>query len=81
MGRIAQRSEQGTHNALVLGSNPSTPIMDDTKLLSAMEYFLTRKKQIERYIEGEHKWYGDVDEYHIPTMNDSPKPWYMSEGC
>ena len=24
-GRIAQRLEQGTHNALVLGSNPSTP--------------------------------------------------------
>ena len=25
VGLIAQRSEQGTHNALVLGSNPSTP--------------------------------------------------------
>ena len=25
IGRIAQRSEQGTHNAFVLGSNPSTP--------------------------------------------------------
>lgn len=37
--------------------------MNDTevKTLSAMEYFLSRKKQIERYVEGEHKWYGDVD--------------------
>ena len=26
IGPIAQRSEQGTHNALVLGSNPSGPI-------------------------------------------------------
>jgi len=26
VGLIAQRSEQGTHNALVLGSNPSGPI-------------------------------------------------------
>ncbi len=25
IGRIAQRSEQGTHNALVQGSNPCTP--------------------------------------------------------
>ena len=25
VGLIAQRSEQGTHNALVLGSNPSGP--------------------------------------------------------
>lgn len=26
VGLIAQRSEQGTHNALVLGSNPSGPM-------------------------------------------------------
>ncbi len=26
VGPIAQRSEQGTHNALVLGSNPSGPM-------------------------------------------------------
>jgi len=26
IGPIAQRLEQGTHNALVLGSNPSRPI-------------------------------------------------------
>ena len=26
IGPIAQRSEQGTHNALVLGSNPSGPM-------------------------------------------------------
>ena len=27
IGRIAQRLEQSTHNALVLGSNPSAPII------------------------------------------------------
>ena len=33
VGPIAQRLEQGTHNALVLGSNPSTPkCIDDQSI-------------------------------------------------
>jgi hypothetical protein len=49
--------------------------MNDTevKTLSAMEYFLSRKKQIERYVEGEHKWYGDVDQ----SVVFNSRPWYL----
>ena len=51
--------------------------MNDTKVLSAMEYFLTRKKEIERYIEGEHKWYGDITTSKDITYVDEPRPWYL----
>ena len=40
-----------------------------------MEYFLTKKKDIERYIEGEHKWYGDVDQ----SVVFNPRPWYLED--
>ena len=43
------------------------------KTLTAMEYFLSRKKDIERYIEGEHKWYGDVDQEVVFNS----RPWYL----
>ena len=58
--------------------------MNDTevKTLSAMEYFLSRKKDIERYIEGEHKWYGDVSVGRDITYVDEPRPWYLeSDRC
>ena len=45
----------------------------DKVLLSAMEYFLSRKKEIERYVEGEHKWYGDVSS----TVEFNSRPWYL----
>jgi len=51
----------------------------DVKVLSAMEYFLTRKKTIERYIEGEHKWFGDVTSSKTITYVDEPRPWYLEE--
>lgn len=44
-----------------------------------MEYFLTRKKTIERYIEGEHKWFGDVTSSKTITYVDEPRPWYLEE--
>jgi len=50
----------------------------DKVLLSAMEYFLSRKKEIERYVEGEHKWFGGS------SSEDSfnSRPWYLDkEGC
>jgi hypothetical protein len=55
--------------------NDSTEVKNDTmvKTLSAMEYFLSRKKQIERYVEGEHKWYGDVDQ----SVVFNSRPWYL----
>jgi len=51
----------------------------ESRLLTASQYFLSRKKEIERYVEGEHKWYGDVSEVFTPTMNVSPRPWYLDK--
>lgn len=47
----------------------------DKVLLSAMEYFLSRKKEIERYVEGEHKWFGDVDQ----SVVFNSRPWYLED--
>ena len=49
--------------------------MNDTivKTLTAAEYFLSRKKDIERYVEGEHKWYGAVDQEVVFNS----RPWYL----
>jgi len=45
--------------------------------MNVSEYFLTRKKYIDRYVEGEHKWYGDVTEgVNISYVNE-PRPWYL----
>lgn len=52
--------------------------LQEMKVLSAKEYFLIKKKTIDRYVEGEHKWYGNVDELYVPCMNDSPSPWYLN---
>ena len=51
----------------------------ETKVLSAMEYFLSRKKTIERYVEGEHKWFGDVSVGRDVTYVDDPVPWYLKD--
>jgi hypothetical protein len=48
----------------------------DKVLLSAMEYFLSRKKYIDRYVEGEHKWFGDCNEEYTPFNN---RPWYLED--
>lgn len=52
----------------------------DVRVLSAMEYFLSRKKTMERYIEGEHKWYGDVHSSTEFTYMNDPRPWYLDNG-
>jgi len=51
--------------------------MNDTivKTLTAAEYFLSRKKDIERYVEGEHAWYGAVDQEVVFNS----RPWYLEE--
>ena len=56
--------------------------MNDTivKTLTAAEYFMSRKKTMERYIEGEHKWYGDVDSSRAFTYANDPRPWYLDAG-
>jgi len=45
----------------------------EVKTLTAAEYLLSRKKHIERYVEGEHKWYGDVDQEVVFNS----RPWYL----
>ena len=42
-------------------------------LMNVAEYFLSRKKYMEQYIEGEHKWYGDVDQEVVFNS----RPWYL----
>ena len=48
----------------------------EVKTLSAMEYFLSRKKTIERYVEGEHKWLGATDSEVVFNA----RPWYLDSG-
>ena len=47
--------------------------------LSAEQYFETRRKEIDAYVEGEHKWFGDTDST-LPNLSAYPdaRPWYMS---
>ena len=52
--------------------NDSTQVVT----LTAAEYFLSRKKHIERYVEGEHKWSGDVDQEVVFNS----RPWYLDTG-
>lgn len=51
---------------------------NSSKVLSASEYFEGRRKEIDRYVEGEHKWYGDLST-QLPylSMYNSPLPWYL----
>ena len=46
-------------------------------VLSLSEYMEQRRKQIDRYVEGEHKWYGDLSTA-LPalSMYTTPLPWY-----
>jgi len=47
----------------------------ETVLMSAAEYFLSRKKYIDSVVEGEHKWYGDVDQEVVFNS----RPWYLKD--
>ena len=48
-------------------------------LITIKEYMEQRRKAIDRYVEGEHKWYGDVHASMEVTYNTSPIPWYCKE--
>ena len=51
----------------------------DVRLLSLLEYMEGRRKEIDRYVEGEHKWFGNVDSsttIEHSMMYPSPKRWY-----
>ena len=49
--------------------------MNDTQVttLTAVQYFMSRKAHMECYIEGEHAWYGAVDQ----SVQFNARPWYM----
>jgi hypothetical protein len=50
----------------------------DIVVLDAKAYFEDRRKTIDRYVEGEHKWYGDLTT-SMPSvsMYSLPLPWYL----
>jgi len=48
--------------------------------MSLTEYMEQRRKEIDRYVQGEHKWYGDVDQSTMMqsvSYNTDTIPWYM----
>jgi hypothetical protein len=46
--------------------------------MSLTEYMEQRRKEIDRYVEGEHKWYGDTSTMmQSVSYNNEVIPWYM----
>lgn len=74
---LAQLVEQLAFNQSVVGSTPTQPI----HYMTLSEYFESRRKEIDRYVEGEHKWYGDLStELPSLSMYEGNIPWYIKEG-
>jgi len=48
-------------------------------LITLREYMEQRRKAIDTYVQGEHKWLGDVDAHVEVTYNTHPVPWYCKE--
>jgi len=48
-------------------------------LITIKEYMEQRRKAIDRYVQGEHRWYGDVNSIQEVTYNSHPVPWYCKE--
>ena len=48
-------------------------------LITIKEYMEQRRKEIDRYVQGEHKWLGDVHARTEVTYNSHPVPWYCQE--
>ena len=45
-------------------------------------YMHSRRQDMDRYVEGEHRWYGDLSTA-LPTLscyNPMPVPWYCQQG-
>ena len=47
----------------------------EVKTLTAAEYFLSRKKHIDRYVQGEHAWLGATDSEVVFNS----RPWYLEQ--
>jgi len=39
----------------------------------------SRRKEMDRYVQGEHTWLGDVNATMEVTYNTHPVPWYCRE--
>jgi len=48
-------------------------------VISLAEYMETRRKCIDRYVEGEHAWYGDLST-SMPSLSmyEGTIPWYLN---
>lgn len=49
---------------------------------SIEEYMQSRRRDIDRYVQGEHTWYGDLSTA-LPSAscyNPMPVPWYCQPG-
>lgn len=47
-------------------------------LLTAEQYFESRRKEIDKYVEGEHKWLGCTDGMPSLSCYTDPLPWYLN---
>jgi len=45
---------------------------------SIAEYMQSRRREIDKYVEGEHAWYGDLSTAlpSVSCYNPMPVPWY-----
>lgn len=50
-------------------------------LITIQEYMEGRRKDIDRYVQGEHRWLGDVNSIQEVTYNTAPVPWYHREAA
>ena len=48
-------------------------------LITIQEYMEQRRKVTDAYVEGEHKWLGDVHAHVEVTYNVAPVPWYCKQ--
>jgi len=48
-------------------------------VMTVAEYMEDRRKVIDRYVEGEHKWYGDLST-SMPSLSmyEGKLPWYLN---
>ncbi|NBO99194.1 MAG: hypothetical protein EBU90_03580 [Proteobacteria bacterium] len=49
-------------------------------VMTLAEYMEDRRKVIDRYVEGEHKWYGDLTT-SMPSLSmyEGGLPWYLDK--
>jgi len=51
-----------------------------SNVMTMAEYMESRRKSIDRYVEGEHKWYGDLST-SMPSLSmyEGKLPWYLND--